>query len=169
MKTQSAIIELLDELLLVLKKMNQEEYCKKRSLFNGTSIGQHIRHIYEFTECLLNHKEPEILSYDDRKRDLELEISLHTALEKITVLKENLSFQTSDYPVLVKHFLGNMGDAIVSSSFKRELLFVFDHTIHHIAIIRIGIESELPHIKLPEWFGFTPSTIRYHNSINTKN
>ncbi len=169
MKIKTATVDLIEQLLLVLEKMNKDEYSQKLLTFNDTSIGQHIRHIYEFLECLLYHKKNDILCYDDRKRNLELESSLTAILEKMFFLKNELMKQTSDYPIQVKHFLGNKGDVIVSSSFNREILFVFDHTIHHIAIIRIGIESELPHIKLPEGFGFTPSTIRYHNSVNTKN
>jgi hypothetical protein len=51
----------------------------------------------------------------------------------------------------------------VDSSVGRELMYAFDHAIHHIAIIKIGIKAAFPQIQIPQEIGVAPSTIRYHS------
>lgn len=165
-----AVVGVIDQMLDVLQKLSPSQYTQKQETFHGTSLGEHFRHIYEFQECLLSHIEGETLCYDDRKRCLDLQTSVVMISDKFRVMKELLvRVARQNYELEVKHFLGSAGECYVKSSFHRELLFVFDHTIHHIAIIRIGIESEIGHQLLPKDFGFTPSTTRYHNFINSKN
>ena len=49
----------------------------------------------------------------------------------------------------------------VSSSFFRELTYLIEHTIHHLAIIKIGLNEVYPAIEIPKNFGVAHSTIRY--------
>ena len=53
---------------------------------------------------------------------------------------------------------------LIDTSYFRELVFNFEHCIHHQAFIRIAIDS-LINISLPENFGVSPSTIANRKTI----
>jgi hypothetical protein len=53
------------------------------------------------------------------------------------------------------------GDYLVSSTVGRELIYNIEHTIHHLAIVKIALKAILPSLELPEHFGVAPSTIRH--------
>jgi hypothetical protein len=55
---------------------------------------------------------------------------------------------------------------IVQSSIGRELLFAYDHAVHHLAIIRIGIKAACPDVLLPASVGVAPATVKYHQKQN---
>ena len=50
-----------------------------------------------------------------------------------------------------------------ATSFTRELFYCDEHTIHHLALIRVGI-NEIGGYQLNESFGVAPSTIKYRQS-----
>jgi hypothetical protein len=50
---------------------------------------------------------------------------------------------------------------LVQSTIGRELIYNIEHTIHHLAIVKIALKSSIPGMHLPEHFGVAPSTIRY--------
>ncbi|MCB1176608.1 MAG: hypothetical protein KDK36_03410 [Leptospiraceae bacterium] len=158
---------LFENLVAILETMEEREFTGKLKVLNETSISSHSRHIYEFGECIISHNQGDILCYDERKRDLNLENSLSITLEKFYNIIQSLYTFNNNYNLKVKHFLGQAGEFITNSNMERELLFVLDHTIHHMAIIRIGLDTELPWIDIPKNFGFTPSTIRYNDLIKS--
>ena len=50
---------------------------------------------------------------------------------------------------------------VMPSSLARELQYNLEHTIHHAALIKIGVLSLVPDAVLPDTFGVAPSTVRY--------
>ena len=48
----------------------------------------------------------------------------------------------------------------ISTNFYREIAYNLEHTIHHMALIRVGI-SEVSNIRLPEDFGIATSTVKH--------
>ena len=48
----------------------------------------------------------------------------------------------------------------LATNFYREVAYNLEHTIHHMALIRVGI-TEVSDIELPEEFGVASSTIKY--------
>ena len=55
------------------------------------------------------------------------------------------------------------------SSMGRELQYAFDHAIHHLAIIRMGLETHFPEIPVDKDLGVAPSTLKFRNSSQRKN
>jgi hypothetical protein len=54
---------------------------------------------------------------------------------------------------------------LTGSTFGRELVYCIAHAIHHYALI--SIMARLMEVKLPEHFGFAPSTVA-HNARQMK-
>ncbi len=50
---------------------------------------------------------------------------------------------------------------IMQTSFYRELAYALDHTVHHLAIVKIALSEEKDKVKVDSNFGVAPSTIRY--------
>ena len=51
----------------------------------------------------------------------------------------------------------------ISTNYYREIAYNLEHTIHHMALIRIGIH-EVSAIQLPDNYGVASSTIRHRQS-----
>jgi len=49
----------------------------------------------------------------------------------------------------------------IKTNALRELAYNIEHAIHHMAIIKIGINEVSPYILLPSAFGVASSTIRH--------
>jgi len=149
----------------ILKCMTEEDYSRTLSTLHGASIGQHARHIIEFVDCLLLIQENETISYDDRKRDTNLERNLNDYLSRSNDFIHSLYQKRDNFPLRIKFYLDKDLYTITDSNYFREELFVLDHTIHHLAIIKIGITENFPDLRIPAEFGFTASTIRAKNLI----
>ncbi|KPM32074.1 Hypothetical protein I595_1723 [Croceitalea dokdonensis DOKDO 023] len=56
---------------------------------------------------------------------------------------------------------GQVSKAVsVQSTFFRELLYNIEHLVHHLAIIKIGIQSLESKVEISDDFGIAASTIR---------
>jgi len=154
----------LNQLFYLLEKLSIEQYNFKSEFLSGASIGQHIRHIIEFYICLSEAaylKLPQI-NYDNRKRDRSIE---HKPERAINVINNLIAFLNEEEFVgkasLVANFsLEEDQDSIIPSSFRRELAYCLEHSIHHQALIKISLlDQGLAHL-IEENFGVAPSTIK---------
>jgi hypothetical protein len=50
----------------------------------------------------------------------------------------------------------------------RELFYMLEHTVHHMAIIKMAVVNENLNIDIPENFGVANSTIQYQKSVHSK-
>ena len=50
---------------------------------------------------------------------------------------------------------------LIASTIGRELIYNIEHTIHHLAIVKIALKATVPSISLPAHFGVAPSTIHF--------
>jgi len=56
----------------------------------------------------------------------------------------------------------SMNSGIINSNVKRELMFLYDHAIHHAHIIQIAVSNEYPNLNFKDEF-YSPSTIESKN------
>jgi hypothetical protein len=159
MKTNNSI-EILKQLSLLLKKLDSTQYSEPLSIFNGSSIGGHVRHVIEFYECLLGSSETQTVSYGARKRDLQIEQNINYAIACIDLILAKLSQKMNNECDLQIQFETDEGQ-IVSTTFEREEIYLVEHSIHHFAIIRIGVQANFPNIIINKDFGVAFSTIQH--------
>lgn len=165
MLTNKYITKNLKLLVELVQNMSDEEFSKPISENHQSSIGQHARHIIEFVECLIPIQPNEILSYDDRKRDITLESSRKLMIQKVDSILPDLQSKNDNFSFRVKYYLGGDDYCIMESNYSREALFVLDHTIHHLAIMKLAIHFSFPNLYVPDELGFTASTIRAKNAV----
>jgi uncharacterized damage-inducible protein DinB len=156
------------QLSLLLKAMTPENYLAKLPILSDSSIGQHVRHLLEFYQCLLNQSGSGKVNYDLRKRDLTLEEDLNVAIGAMEQLISELNTRSSRAEKLIlENDFSNEGlpeiDRIFTS-YERELAYCLEHAIHHQALIKVGLHVlGLKHLA-DQSFGLAPATIRYQNS-----
>lgn len=155
----------VEQIIEVIEKIDSLDYTQKLAVLHENSLGQHFRHILEFYLCLLEASSSGIVNYDNRKRDLNIEnnksyaiLVAHTILDKLRNLDPNA-------PIGLETCLGTSTD-IIPSSFARELVYLSEHTIHHFALIKIGISACFPSVNLCENFGVAESTINFKKQQN---
>ncbi|MEZ4887158.1 MAG: hypothetical protein R3E32_20675 [Chitinophagales bacterium] len=162
-------IALLEDAKIYLNQISAAAYCQTIPLLFNSNIGQHSRHLIEFFQCLLQQAQSEqgIIDYDKRQRNKEIEQEPPSAIQAIDAIIEALP-TCQPNPNLQLHvaYNPNTDDVLtVRTCFDRELLYNIEHTIHHLAIIKIGLQLVTPDIQLPLHFGIAPSTVKYRSEI----
>jgi uncharacterized damage-inducible protein DinB len=155
---------ILRQMGTLLKRIPLAEYQQPIPLFNGASIGQHVRHILDFYQCLLRDCSTRPIDYARRDRDPRLETDPECALAKLDEVVQALSFlQETEKVKVVAEFSSeaSSGRPVVTSSVARELMYAYDHAIHHLAIIKMGLKTEFPHIEVSNNLGVAPSTLKW--------
>ena len=155
----------LEELSHVIQLMNNEQFSKPLTIFSGSSIGMHARHIVEFYQCLLTqYNDNQQINYDKRRRDHTLETcTKHFGLtiNQIVNTLEMVAQDCLNTPLSITSEGEDDASTPIFSSLARELQYNLEHTIHHAAFIKIGVLSLLPDAHLPKTFGVAPSTLRH--------
>ena len=154
-------IENLRILKGVLRDMSDASYATSLDVLSDSSIGQHVRHVLEFYLCLLHAQDSGIVNYDARQRDLELQTEVKRAIDTIDHLILRIDASRVDVPLTLK---GDHGTEVpqpfeVTSNFQRELAFNLEHSIHHQALIKVGLR-DLGVSMTGAHFGVAPSTVR---------
>lgn len=133
-------------------------------VLSGSTIGQHTRHIIEFYNCLIgqsNSGKYPVINYAKRERDYLIESQPEHALRNIN----DICQQLADLDISKKCQLNceehSLEELMIDSTIGRELIYNIEHTIHHLAIIKIGLRTSIPALELPVHFGVAPSTLRH--------
>ncbi len=147
------------QLKTVLEALPTELYAQPNQQLLGASIGEHVRHVIELFTCLLDGYDRKVVNYDLRKRDVLLQTDKLMAIEQLEhICKHNIR----DNCVLALHTGHNREEEVelpFTTNYYRELLYNQEHSIHHMAILRIGI-NEVCDINLPDSFGVAAATIK---------
>ena len=148
----------------LLDQLDHESYTMSIPLFHGGTIGQHMRHILEFYICLFEGAHQTKVDYNSRKRDLVLSDQINAAKAVLEYIDNTVKYLYEHQGLqIVNEFCNEADDDRDQyfSSIGRELQYAFDHAVHHLAIIRMGIETTLPHIRVDPELGIAPSTLKY--------
>lgn len=103
------------------------------------SIGAHLRHSLDHFACFLRGLPDGVIDYDARAREAHLERDPDVARRVIVATREGLAVLTEAMlgkALLVRQMAApNRPPVTVASSVARELLFLSQHTIHHLALM----------------------------------
>ena len=154
-------LNVLLEIEKITQKISHDDFIEKLEILSGSSIGQHVRHIVEFYICLFSDKE--YINYDERERNLLIENSPVYTQEILEILKSQLLNLDFNKKVIFKQNINNE-EVFLHTSYQRELIYLGEHTIHHFALIKIGITSLCRDFKLDKNFGVAESTVKYREN-----
>ncbi|MBK7681684.1 MAG: hypothetical protein IPJ26_04010 [Bacteroidetes bacterium] len=83
MEIKDTSSQVLEQLIELINKLDNEQFARPLPLLSGNTIGKHIRHIIELYDQLLMGYDSGIINYDDRKRDLRTETETNYAIDKL--------------------------------------------------------------------------------------
>lgn len=160
MPLQEAVRHTFVQLSGSLELMTQEEFVKPCMHLSNSTIGQHVRHIIEMFQCLELGYETGTVNYELRKRDQRIETNREEALAALQTVFDGL--QKADKALVLEGIYNDHGDTLlkIPTNYYREIIYNLEHTIHHMALIRIGIR-ELKQIELPEGYGVASATVKH--------
>lgn len=152
----------------LLNALDQGPYTQALPVLSGSSIGQHLRHILEFYVCLFEGSHRGVVDYSSRKRDEAISENPANALVLMVQLSAFLAEADENKLLRIKPDYSadeeQTDDAAYTSSLGRELQYAYDHAVHHLAMIRIGLKLYFPEVPEPAHLGVAPSTIRFQKN-----
>ena len=143
-----------------LHQLTNTEYTQPSKILFNASIGQHVRHIIELFLCLENGYETGVVNYENRKRDYKIETDKGFAVQLVKDIYHRLERPNIGLVMEAGDYEDASGVVAIPTNYYREIAYNLEHTIHHMALIRVGI-NEVSSIELPEEFGVAYSTIKY--------
>lgn len=142
----------------LLSKLSNQELSDTSVSPYYSSIGSHIRHIYDFYDCCLHLNSEGMVDLTSRKRDLSVENCCDSATkyhDKIT--KKLIAIETSLGESIT--VIDDLGTGKIEIDYTYAALFsqANSHTIHHYAIIGYLLDR-LNIIIDDSDFGYNPTT-----------
>src|SRR5205085_10410445 len=121
--------------------LSNEEYSQPSTILFSATIGQHARHIIELFLCLEKGYEDGVVNYEKRKRDYRLETDKEFASSLLNDIYRRLSRPNKEIILEAEDYGDAAGIVSIPSNYYREIAYNLEHTIHHMALIRVGINE----------------------------
>lgn len=153
----------LKNLILFLEQIEAEAYSKRLVLLNESTLGEHIRHILEFYQCLFSQHHQRNINYDYRERNRSIQEVPNNAIRvihEILCMLDSTNLNKELQLIVSYDTATNLTDEM-PTNMKREITYCLEHAIHHMALIKVGVKIYFSHINLPADFGVAPSTIKH--------
>lgn len=157
----------INQLIKLIENLSSQELTRPLDIINGASVGQHIRHIIEFYLEFINGHKSGTVCYDNRERNPDFESSpilIISKLKQIFEAIEHCDFE-KNLKIKTNHDIDDTEETLSNSSVLREIVYALDHTVHHLAIIKIAMQVEFSQIEMNKNMGIAPSTIRNNNKL----
>lgn len=159
MSLQKPIALLFEQLCHSVESLTDEQYCFPSAVLSQATVGQHLRHIIEFFQELNKGYETGLVNYDRRIRDHRIETDRFFAIQKLREIIDGLPRPDKDLTLTASLTQEDISQLNFKTNYNRELLYNLEHTVHHMAFIRTGIEA-VSVIQLPIQFGIAESTLQ---------
>ena len=151
-------IDLISRLLTLIELLDNDRWKYEICSINNETIGRHYRHIADFYLQLIAGINSGYIDYDKRARNLSFEENIDFAKITLERISHDLAVSKIEDKVIRVNMNQSMGSGSMDSTIKRELMFVYDHAIHHAHIIQIAVSNEFPNLNFNDEF-YSPSTI----------
>lgn len=165
MQVEKTIRETLTQLQQVLGQLSADEYTAQPAILNGSSIGQHCRHLLDAFVCLENGYDTGIINYENRNRNKDIEQHKETAQKHIEAILHHLNKPEKSLTLCANYSIEDSAIEEYKTSYTRELAYALEHAVHHTALIGVGIKVVAPNVVVPKNFGVASSTVKYRNSL----
>lgn len=144
--------------MTLIGKLDDRTYTM--GLEEKRSIGAHFRHNYDFVNnCLIGLRSGK-LDYTRRERDPLFEENRLHAIERISVMIENLRSLPNGLLERQIQIRSEVDSTVWHlSSALREIEFLHSHTVHHHAMV--AEKLKVFNIHVPDGFGVAPSTLEF--------
>jgi uncharacterized damage-inducible protein DinB len=155
--------DLLAQLEQLVSSIRDEDFSRPSQALGHSTIGQHIRHTLEFFICFEEGFHRDIVNYDKRAHDRLIETDRSIALYAIERISQFIGTLDRNKTLKLEVGYNPHSDDVVTidTNTFRELVYNIEHTVHHMAIMKIGIGEVAPYIILAEDFGTAVSTIKH--------
>jgi hypothetical protein len=143
-----------------LLQLSDIEYARPCTSLFGNAIGEHVRHIIELFQCVENGCDGGLVNYDRRKRDILMENDRRIAQKWLKEIQDGLNRPHKELVLQACYDDVSNEQFSLSTNYFREIAYNLEHAIHHLALIRTGL-NEVSRIRLPDDFGVATFTIKY--------
>lgn len=170
----------LHQKILILNTITCTDYTKKHaSFFRGSTVGGHMRHSLDhISKVMFSLKngcehEPNIISYDQRDRNTEIENNRSKTIECVDKIIHDLALTLQRNPEkimkpIVVKFISDADTGTeydIPSSIERELSFAAHHATHHIFIMSMMLETM--GYKIDSSIGVANSTLKFSKQVDS--
>lgn len=154
----------LGALRQLLGTISTEQYTLAINHLGNASIGAHTRHIIELLQCALVGYYTGQIDYVNRQRDLVLEQDSGAAMAALDTLTASLHLADQTLQLFTESTADREATP-VTTTYYREIVYNTEHTIHHLALIKVAlIEMQLDNI-IGADFGMAYSTLKYRATL----
>jgi hypothetical protein len=160
MEMQKRVHDVFLQLSDSLNQLNDRQYGHVCESLSGNTIGQHVRHIIEMFQCLEAGYQRGEVDYENRQRDHRIETDKFFATDLLQQILKQISKENKNLLLLTYYDELQLAPDKISSNYFREIAYNLEHTIHHMALIKIGLR-EIGNIPVDESYGVASSTIKY--------
>jgi uncharacterized damage-inducible protein DinB len=124
----------------------------------GATVGGHVRHVLDHVRNFAEGCAGGVIDYEARRRGDGIEHSSAGARSAIRGLRDSLGRVAAwDATVRVRAMVSKDDTPVaVASTLAREMVYVVDHTVHHMAMIRAMLERA--GVACPAAFGLAAGT-----------
>ncbi|HUQ67021.1 MAG TPA: hypothetical protein VM101_12750 [Flavitalea sp.] len=166
MQLQQAVNNVFVQLSETLRLLSPAQYVQQCNHLGNNTIGQHVRHVIELFQCLEAGYTEDNINYENRKRDRAIETDSVLAMQLLHGIYSNLN-KPDKVLTLHARYDDHAAEPIsITTNYFREVAYNLEHTIHHMALIRVAIK-EVSDIILPENFGVASSTLKHRNYVHS--
>jgi len=160
MELQKAVHQVFLQLSGSLDELEAEQYTHPCKNLSGNTIGQHVRHIIEMFLCLENGYQSGEVDYEKRKRDHRIETDKVFAGGLLPEIIRGISKENKPLFLLTYYDDLQVEPKKIGTNYFREIAYNLEHTIHHMALIRVGLR-EIGDIPVDDSYGVASSTLKY--------
>lgn len=153
MKLFEQLTEQLFTLKSILEELNEEQFTYPCAYLSHATIGGHTRHIIELLKCATDGYQRGNIDYTNRSRNLILEQNKNAAIAETNNLLHSVIQLNKEVEVATD-------DGSIKSNYYREILYHVDHTVHHLALIKVSLLDQNIQVTNKN-LGMAYSTIRY--------
>ena len=148
----------------VLSLINAAQGAAYNDVAEGmtSSLGCHVRHVLDHYTALQVGVKSGLVDYDKRSRDSEVETNAELAIEKVNELIAWLSKNiATDVKLKMKSEISAtcLETITMDSSLQRELIYLLNHTVHHMA--QVSLALRIMGITINDQIGIAPATLTH--------